>query len=293
MLSTEEAISKILANRRELQQKSEEGFKKSQEIETILEFFTGALEELQIELKNKNIKVINFPDIQKIKGTVSLEGIASVLLGLDRLLEAVKSQKVVFPDIQMVEGKVKVENQVTIPEVKIPEYPKQIKAEVSSMPKYVQDELKNVVKSLKVLQDTLKSIDFKPKVDVNTTPEIKIDLNGLQSQLEALLEAIQSINVSPTIQIDIDEVKSAVERTTEAIKNIRFPVPNLKSSWDHSFEMQSKDLPATYAYTTVAGKKVIDYIEVQALDGKTYRKTFTYDTDGTTDIVAKSGWIEQ
>lgn len=235
---------------------------------------------------DKKREVSNFPKIQKIVGTVK-ETNSSGLLKLGTLiLNAIKSIK--FPVIQRIQGEVEVKNQVVIPEVKIPEYPKQIKSDITSLPKYVADKLDALKKSID-------SLEVKPEVKVNVDnkePVVRIDLSGVKNALEDVLEAVKNIEVSPQVNIDSDGIIKSNKNVQDAIESIRFPVPNFKSSWAQSFSMRSEDLGKDFTYATVGGKKAIESITIHDIDGTLRRKTYTYTNNDPDYPDAESAWTE-
>lgn len=78
------------------------------------------------------------------------------------------------------------------------------------------------------IQDAISSLDLRPvvnvpapKVNVQANPEI--DLSPLESKLDDLKSAIQSI---PSPNLDTTDLMIAVDSVRGAIENMRFPVPN-------------------------------------------------------------------
>lgn len=242
-----------------------------------------------LKLDNKR-EVTNFPKVQVMVGNVKEENSKSILSFLSLIYSWLKAFK--FPAIQKVEGEVTVKNQVIIPEVKFPEYPKQIKSDITSLPKYVQDELMALRKQVQSLSKAIDGIELKPNIQV-ASPEVKIDLASLQSQIKALQDTIREIEVSPVVNIDTDELNASMGAVKSSIESIKFPIPNFQSSWQHSLEMQSKDRPKKFIYTTVGGSKVISYIEMVGNDGNTYRKTYSYTSNDPENPDADSGWVQQ
>lgn len=78
------------------------------------------------------------------------------------------------------------------------------------------------------IQDAISSLDLRPvvnvpapKVNVQANPEI--DLSPLETKLDDLKTAIQSI---PTPSLDTTDLMIATDSVRNAIENMRFPVPN-------------------------------------------------------------------
>jgi gamma-glutamylcyclotransferase (GGCT)/AIG2-like uncharacterized protein YtfP len=283
MPSVEESIRNINAGKLQAENELESKRTKTRDTEILLEFFAKSFEEFVRQIGQGKYDV-NFPDIQKVKGEVSVEGLTALLHSLNELKTATKSNKLILPETQKVEGEVTVKNQVTIPEVKIPEYPKQIKTDVVSLPKYIGEKLDSIKKELS-------KIEVSPVINVeNEAPQVTIDLEGVKSGLEAVVEEIRRIQVTPEVNIDLDKVISATDKTTKAINSLVFPVPNFHSSYDHSLSMRANDMDKTFAYTTDGAKKVIESITVRDIDGGQYIKTYTYSGDGTGDPVTESRW---
>lgn len=281
MLTIQEAIQKINRDKQVAKQELDNSRTKAENTEIILEFFTKSFAEFvkQILAGNYDVKV-KFPEVQKIKGSVSVEGLSLVLLALDKLSHITKQNKLSLPDIQKIEGTVKVSNPTA--ETKIPPYPKQIKSDITSLPKYVSEKLDKVA-------DEIKKIEVSPVVNVQKdTPKVEIDLNGVKKLLEEISERINMLEVSPTVVVDTDEVKTAVNEVRKSINNLQFPVPSFKSSWSHSLTMRSEDLDKTYTWTTDGGKDVIDTITVKDEDGSIWKREYTY--DGSGKVLTESKW---
>ena len=287
MPSVEESIRKI--NAEKLQAEREEEVleskrTKTRDTEILLEFFAKSFEEFVKQIRQGKYDV-NFPDTQKVEGEVSIEGLTALLHSINELKTITKDNKITPPKTQKIEGEVTVKNQVSIPEVKIPEYPKQIKTDVVSLPKYIGEKLDSIKKELS-------KIEVSPVVNVdNKAPQVTIDLEGVKSGLESIVEEIRRIQVTPEVNIDLDKVIDASNKTTKAINSLVFPVPNFHSSYDHSLSMRANDMDKTFAYTTDGAKKVIDSITVRDIDGAQYIKKYTYSGDGTGDPITESRWV--
>ena len=164
-----------------------------------------------------------------------------------------------------------------------PEYPKEI-----SVNNFIDYSNK-----LDEISRALSDIEIKPQVNVqNEAPQVSIDLEGVKSRLESLVEEIKRIQVTPEVNIDLSGLRNDINSLKESIENIKFPVPNFKSSWSHSQDMQSKDKAKTYAYTTVGGTKCVDYVEFTGADGAKYRKTFSYTSGDANNPDGDSGWVK-
>lgn len=283
MLTIQEAIQKINRDKQVAQEQLDGSRTKANDTEILLEFFTKSFVEFvkQILEGKYDVKVNNFPDIQKIKGDVSVDGLSSLLLALDKLNFTTKQNKLSLPETQKIEGTVKVSNPT--PETKIPPYPKEIKSQITSLPKYVGEKLDKVA-------EEIKKIEVSPKITVEKdTPKVEIDLEGVKSLLEEISERLNLLEIAPTVIVDTDEFKKAANETTKAINNLTFPVPNFQSSWSHSLTMRAEDLPKSYTWTTDGGKDVVETITVKDTDGYSYTKTFSY--DGTGKISSQTAWV--
>ncbi len=283
MLSVEQAIQKVNQGRAQAESQVKTAQNKNRETEILLEFFANSFKELvrQSISGNYKVDVKNLPKVQDIKGKVAVEGLTTLLHALNELKAITKGNKLTLPDIQKISGEVIVKNPA--PETKIPEYPKQIKTEVISLPKYVQDLLSDVKKAIK-------EIEVKPEVKVETkASDVNIDLSGVKNKLESVIKAIEKIEI-PENKVDFSDVIDACKETTRAINNLKFPVPNFHSSYDHSLSMRSEDMDKVFAYTTDGSTKVIESITVRDVDGALYIKKYTYSGDGTGDPVTESKW---
>lgn len=280
MLSIEETIKKINNDKLEEENNRKTRQNKSRETELMLEFFAKSFEEFIKQIASGKYSVdVKFPDIQKIRGDVSVEGLSALLHSMDELKVATKGNKLTLPEIQKVEGEVVVKNPT--PETKIPEYPKQIKTDVTSLPKYVQDLLGDVKKAIK-------EIEVKPEVKVETkASDVNIDLSDIQNKLENVIKAIEKIEI-PENKVDFSDVIDACKETTKAINNLKFPVPNFQSSWSHSLSMRAEDLDKVYTWTTDGGKDVVETITIRDEDGSQWVRTYSY--DGTGKVASETKW---
>ena len=282
MLSIEETIKKV--NNDKLQENNDRKLKqnKSRETELLLEFFAKSFEEFIKQIGSGKYSVdVKFPEIQNIKGNVSVEGLTALLHALNELKVATKDNKLTLPETQKISGEVTVKNPT--PKTEIPEYPKQIKSDITSLPKYVGEKLDQIKKELS-------KIEVKPEVNVETkASDVNIDLSGVKNKLESVIKAIEKIEI-PENKVDFSDVIDACKETTRAINNLKFPVPNFHSSYDHSLSMRSEDMDKVFAYTTDGSAKVIESITVRDVDGALYIKKYTYSGDGTGDPVTESKW---
>ena len=282
MLSIEETIKKISNDK--LQETSDRKLRqnKSRETELLLEFFAKSFEEFIKQIGSGKYSVdVKFPEIQNIKGNVSVEGLTALLHALNELKVATKDNKLTLPETQKISGEVTVKNPT--PKTEIPEYPKQIKSDITSLPKYVGEKLDQIKKELS-------KIEVKPEVTVETkASDVNIDLSGVKNKLESVIKAIEKIEI-PENKVDFSDVIDACKETTRAINNLKFPVPNFHSSYDHSLSMRSEDMDKVFAYTTDGSAKVIESITVRDVDGALYIKKYTYSGDGTGDPVTESKW---
>ena len=282
MLSIEETIKKV--NNDKLQENNDRKLKqnKSRETELLLEFFAKSFEEFIKQIGSGKYSVdVKFPEIQNIKGNVSVEGLTALLHALNELKVATKGNKLTLPETQKISGEVTVKNPT--PKTEIPEYPKQIKSDITSLPKYVGEKLDQIKKELS-------KIEVKPEVTVETkASDVNIDLSGVKNKLESVIKAIEKIEI-PENKVDFSDVIDACKETTRAINNLKFPVPNFHSSYDHSLSMRSEDMDKVFTYTTDGSAKVIESITVRDVDGALYIKEYTYSGDGTGDPVTESKW---
>jgi hypothetical protein len=280
MPTIQESIQKINSQRQETEKDLKEKKNKAQETEMLLEFFANSFAEFMRQiLKGKYDVNVKFPDTQKIKGEVSVEGLTSLLHALNELNTSTKKNKPI--DVQKIQGEVTVKNQISIPKVEFPKYPEEISV----------NNLIDYTKKLDEIKQELSGIEVKPQINVQTeAPQVSIDLEGVKSRLESLIEEIKRIQVTPEVTVDLEKVVDACEKTTTAIKNLIFPVPNFHSSYDHSLSMRSEDMDKTFTYTTDGGKKVVETITVSDVDGGRYRKTYTYSGDGSEMPETESKW---
>lgn len=270
------------------EEKSKRGFMGQVVAEALLEiekYFKQAVSELTKAIKglmshNYSVKILNpvtevsvknFPKIEipKQLETISFKEAKELLQAINKVQEAIKENKITIPEVNFPKS-------FAISNLKEPK--DQIRVtNLDELAKYL--DTKQIVKAIK---DSNKKTEIRmPSI----APRFEMKNEELLAELKLLRESI----VIP--ETDLSGVVSASEETTKAIKGLRFPVPNMASSWQHSLQMQSQDLALTGTYRTVNSKKVQDYIQFTANDGFTYRNTFTYDTDG--DWTGHTGWVKQ
>jgi len=283
----EDTIKNIVQKRNNDKKEKEATSTRKGELEILLEFLGYSLDEIHQDIKDKKVTVSNLPKVQQVKGEVEVNGVTGLLMLLKQLLLATKGIKLEVPDTQAIKGEVTVTNPTPpAKDVKIPEYPKQIKTDVTSLPKYVSDKLDSLKKSID-------SLEMKPEVKVNVDnkkPEVSIDLSGVKNAVEDVVEAVRAIPKPPEVDIDIKPLITRLKAVEQAVKNQIYPVPNLKSSWQHSLTMQSEDRGKVYEWTTDGGKDVVESITFTAVDGNTYKKTYSY--DGLGKVSSESSWVQ-
>lgn len=280
----QDVIRKINLEKSQAENDLKQRQNKAHETEILLEFLTKSFAEFIKQIASGKYDVnVKFPDVQNVKGEVSVQGLTSLLHSMNELQNITKKNKLELPKTQEITGEVTVKNQPD--PIKLPEYPKQIKTDVITLPKYVGEKLDEIKKELS-------KIEVKPQVNVETkASDVSIDLEGVKSRLEGVVEAIKRIQVTPEVNIDLKSVISACEKTTKAINNLKFPVPSFKSSWSHSLTMRAEDLGKEFTYTTDGTTKAVETITVHDVDGGTYVKTYTYSGDGSGDPVTESAWV--
>lgn len=281
MLSIQESINKINSEKSEAEEQLKSTREKGKEVEIMLEFFAKSFTELIRQISSLRYDVnVDFPTVQVVKGDVSVDGFTSLLHAIDKLGYLTKQNKLELPDTQKIEGSVTVKNPT--PETKIPEYPKQIKADITSLPKYLAEKLDK-------LTETIKKLDVSPVINVeNEAPQVQIDLESIKSGLEDIVEAVRLIQTTPEVNIDLKSVIDACDKTTKAVNGLVFPVPSFHSSYERSLTMRSEDLDKVYAWTTDGGKDVVESITVRDDDGSQWIRTYSY--DGTGKVASETKW---
>jgi len=242
-----------------------------------------------------NVDVKNFPTIQAVDGTVSVKNFEEINQTLDAIFAILVDSKVTLPEVQKVVGSVDVSNLPPPPDIKIPPYPKQIKAEVVSLPKYLSDKLDNIASSFASLPAPVVNVpQYIP-------PDISIDLESVTNKLSEVAGLLQKMSMTQEKEepLDLSPLVTSIEQVREQIKNQKFPVPNFQSSWQHSRYMQSLDGNMTYNNASISTPdatdgltthRVVTYLEFS--DGvNTYRQTFTYNTYG--EVTNKTAWVKQ
>ena len=110
------------------------------------------------------------------------------------------------------------------------------------------------------------------------------NLDELEKKITQLSKDIKSLSFPET---DVSPIIKGLGKLETTIKNLQFPVPNFKSSFEHSLSMQLDEQDLTIHYND---NQDVDYLEAE-LNGKTYRKTLTYDANGNPISISK--WVEQ
>jgi hypothetical protein len=277
----EEIVKDISQKRKELETTRKTASDKQEFFNGLADLLSNVADYLVEELKRDNkVEVINFPDkkVQEVKVN-NFRGIFGLLESISKSIKKFR-----LPDVFKINGEVTVKNQVTIPEVKFPEPVKTVG--INSLPGYIRENLEKIAR--KELKVDVKAPDV--KVNVPET-KVEIDLTTLEELIRANNELLKALD-KPQQEIDLTPVEEASNKTTEAIQQLRFPVPNFQSSFQHSLTMQSEDLGKHYVYTTVGGSKAISYIEFVGLDGKKYRKTYTYSSNDPEYPDDETAWTE-
>lgn len=274
----------------ELQQKKQDDLKKAEkqkflgelvasatlEIDKMFKGLVGAVNSLKSNLFSVKVtnpvtsvkaEITNFP---KQNDEVSVKEAKELLNAIQVVAQAVRDNKVIVPEVK-IPTSVSVNNLKDIPQTKL-----EVK-ETSVDTSGLEDLLKALLKEAKKTKETRVSM---PTI----APRFEMKNDELIKAVEKLEKAL-NIEVPAT---DLSPIIESTQQTTDAIKNLRFPVPNVASSWQHSLSMQSEDLPLTIAWKTAGGKVVPDYREFTANDGNTYRKTYLYDTNGRS--IGWTGW---
>lgn len=247
-----------------------------------------------ITSNTQKVRILNHPKESLIKGKVSLEESDELMASFDDLEKSLCDSMCEMKDgiIEAVnsEKEVMVKNQVEIPEIEIPD---KVKADILTMPKYVSEGFDKLYKAIKALE--LK-VEVKP-TDVTIPAN---DFTGLESRFNALETILKSILDKEVVEVgkpDFTPVESAIEGLNSILLDVRTNTgvqtsQTIKSSWDKSFDMKSKDMNTGFHYLShSSGKKVVDYIEVTDSDNITYRRTFTFDADG--DPITATMWTKQ
>ena len=256
-----------------------------------------SVDHLVKEIQDSVLKteVVNHTEVQTIAGSVQIDRAYVLESILNRLLEATYNNKLVLPEVQPVSGLIQVSNFPDEKEIKIPEYPKQIKSDVVSLPKYVGEKLDDLKKAILSIPSPIVN------VPQQLPPQVNVDLKEVVSHLARVTDLLTSLNSYEEKEepLDLSPLISSVGSVQEAIESIRFPIPNFQSSWQHSRNMQSLDAAQTIHNTTISTPaaldlltthRAVDYIEVILGDG-VFRQTFTYNTYG--EVTDKTTWIKQ
>lgn len=282
MPTIQESINRINTERIQAEEDLKKNKDKAHETEVLLEFFAKSFSELVRQMAHikYGVEVTNLPKDQRINGKVEVDGLSALLYAIDQLNLTTKKNKLDLPEVQSVKGEVKITNPT--PEVKIPDYPKQIKTDVATLPKYVGEKLDKIT-------EQVKKIELSPKITVQKdTPRVEIDLQGIEKRLEAISGRLNLLEFNPVVEVDVNSVRDAVDEVRKSINNLKFPVPSFKSSWSHSLSMRSEDLDKTYTWTSDGGKDVVETITVKDEDGSSWRRTYTY--DGSGKVLTESKW---
>jgi hypothetical protein len=258
---------------------------------TVLAMF---LDHVVQDLQEGTLKteVTNHPPVQPIAGSVQIDKAEALEERLDALLEATAANRTEPVENQVVSGTVSIDNFPDEKEIRFPEYPRQIKTDVVSLPKYVGDKLDELKAAIRSLPAPVVNVPPQP------TPQVHMDLQPVVDQLEAATSLLGTLAAyeAKDEPLDLSPLVSAVKAVQEQIMNQKFPVPNFQSSWQHSRYQQSLDANMAYTYNAYGE---VDTLSVVLGDG-TYTQTLTNATistpsaiDGLTThraVTSRSAW---
>jgi|GEM_PF-5160312 len=291
-------INEIIQDQKELfgglKDKEEKKQEKTDDKLWVLRLFSSTLKALRehnwsVIVKNddkEELKSIEraISALPQPKDTVNVSNMVDYTKKLNELITKVESLKlqVNIPETKIPDT-VKVSNlkDIKIPEVKIPEFPKIPEPKDVDFSKLI-NELQAIKKAVEV-------------VGVGNDEKIQKSLTSVLGDLKSGLLKLEQTVKDSKVEIP-DNTKDIIEgykKVVKSIQDIKFPVPNFQSSWQHSLTMQAEDLPKTYIYTIVGGTKVVDYIEMSTPSGDTYRKTFDYTSVDPNNPDGHSGWVKQ
>ena len=299
-MNTHPTIEKIIADRNaatsSIQGANDSAKRDSANLDKIFTIFAMFLDHVVQELQDGTLKteVQNHPPVQPIAGSVQIDSATSLEQRLEAIFKATIANKIEPVETQSVMGTVEVSNFPEEKEIKFPEYPKQVKADITSLPKYVGDkldDLKRVIQSLPA-----------PVVNVpqQLPPSVHVDMQSVVDQLAVLEVLLTKLTTYEAEEepLDLSPVVKAMEAVQEQIKQIKFPIPNFQSSWQHSRQMQALDAATSYTYNAYGE---VDTINVILADG-TFTQTLTNATistpsaiDGLTthrSVTAKTAWVK-
>jgi hypothetical protein len=180
--------------------------------------------------KNKfSVEVKNFPkppDVQKIDGSVSLKDTKALLIGLNEIIKVVENtKKNVETQTKQLEKSLKPEKtdfsslEKAVKEIVIPAPLKEISV----------DNQIDYNEKLDLIKKEISKLKLDPKINVETkASDVTIDLEGVKSRLQTVVEAIKGIPVTEPTEIDLKPLIKSTKETTDAIEALRFPVPSGK-----------------------------------------------------------------
>lgn len=293
-------MSQILADREKIKdghyfdaQKKIENEKKDEGFGYIADMLDGLVE--LITGNTQKVRVLNLPAKQKVEGYVSLTDKDELLASFDDLEKSLCDEICEMKE-EMVSAinsdkEVTVKNQPEPIEIEIPE---KVTAIIETMPAYVEDLLIKVHKAVKELKLSVKVEPTKVVVPPNDFTALETRFKALETLLQSLLDKelpeIEQADFSP-----LETALSGIGKTlVEVKKNTGVQTSQtFKASWDKSFDMKSKDMATVFHYIThsPSSKKVVNYIEVTDTEGSTFRRTFSFDTDG--DVISATSWTKQ
>lgn len=297
---THPTIQKIVEDRSQqdgkLQEYTYQSRRDASERDRLFTMLALSIDHLVEEIQNSTLKteVVNHPQVQPIAGSVQIDSARGLEEALARLLEATNGNKLELPETQNITGSVEVSNFPTPEKLVIPEYPKQIKTDIVSLPKYVGEKLDELKKAFQSLPSPIVN------VPPNPAPQVHIDLKSVVDELEVVTELLATLAAYEEKEepLDLSPLISAVQDVKESVKGIKFPIPNFQSSWQHSRQMQALDADTSYTYNAYGE---VDTINVTLGDG-VYTQTLTNSTistpsasDGVTSrraVTARTRWVK-
>lgn len=276
MANTQEFVEKIQSQRKQKQSEDQRAGEvragilstdsvQAAVVETtrvLIEFLNDAV--LATEIKNS--PSVKTPDVSKV--IIALKELQRTTAGnkidLEPVIKASEQVQKEIKGLGEVFTKKLKEHAQSLPEVKIPEYPKDIEV----------NNLKTAETTLKEVRDAIKKLKLDPKIQVES-PAVTVQLEEVAKGLDEVVKAVNAIEF-PEVKIpevDTKSLEKNVREVRDAIKGQKFPVPN------YVLPFKDSDGKATQQAVALQAGTDFDYLSI--VDSDTDEDTLVYKTGGS------------
>ena len=260
MLTSEDAVRQISQNNASQVQGAQESASHEEKEDRLFSTLAAFLDEHAGSITGSTIatRVLNLPKVQDVSGKVEVSNLTELAQKLGSVIEAIEGKETEFPDVQKVEGTVTVANQVVVPPTVIPPYPKRTESAVVSLPKYVGETLDAILKALRTLDVKPEVTVDVPAPQVSIDLESiasKLEEVALAVRETAPVEAPEP-DFTPMLDA-LEAIRAVVDRP-----QMLPPSPKASWDKSFDMRSKDLPLTIHYITHSPSGKKVTDYIQV-------------------------------